>query len=156
MLRRRKAYCEHEFSGPAVSMKTMNCKEARNLLVALADGELADADRQRIEEHLAKCPDCAGELSALAADRQTLRTIPAPEVPPFVATRVMARISAPAPRARLSPALAASLVLVTAAGLWLGTALGRSIIPQRLSEEAEHAAIAALSFHPGIPGNGGE
>jgi len=137
-------------------MKTMNCEETRSLLVALADGELAGPDRRRIEEHLAKCPECTEELSAFADDRKTLRTIPAPEAPPFLVTRVMVRISAPAPRMWLSPALAASLVLVTAAGLWLGTALGRTLIPRRPSEEERYCAVASALSLPRLPDTGGE
>jgi anti-sigma factor RsiW len=48
-------------------MSAMNCDEARELLDALADGELADAERGLVEQHLATCPGCRDEFAAIRA-----------------------------------------------------------------------------------------
>jgi len=43
----------------------MNCGEARELLSAYLDGELAPDRRQRVHEHLDACDACSRELAAL-------------------------------------------------------------------------------------------
>ena len=40
----------------------MVCDDYKDLLVGYLDNELSDEQRRRFEEHLAGCPDCAGEL----------------------------------------------------------------------------------------------
>ena len=47
----------------------MRCREARKLLVAYLDSEVAPSERVLIETHLAGCCSCAGELSALISCR---------------------------------------------------------------------------------------
>ncbi|MDX1814840.1 MAG: zf-HC2 domain-containing protein, partial [Thermodesulfobacteriota bacterium] len=44
----------------------MDCREAQTLLTAFHDGELSDADRARVENHLRGCPECGGLLADLA------------------------------------------------------------------------------------------
>ncbi len=44
----------------------MDCRETQTLLTAFHDGELPDADRARVEEHLRGCPECAGMQADLA------------------------------------------------------------------------------------------
>jgi hypothetical protein len=44
----------------------MDCRESRQLLNAFHDGELAGADRSRVEEHLLGCPACRALLGRLA------------------------------------------------------------------------------------------
>src|SRR3990172_6109081 len=38
------------------------CDDYKDLLMGYLDNELSDEQRRRFEEHLAGCPDCAGEL----------------------------------------------------------------------------------------------
>ena len=40
----------------------MVCDDNKDLLMGYLDNELTDDQRRRFEEHLAGCPDCAGEL----------------------------------------------------------------------------------------------
>ena len=40
----------------------MVCDDNKDLLMGYLDNELTDEQRRRFEEHLAGCPDCAGEL----------------------------------------------------------------------------------------------
>jgi predicted anti-sigma-YlaC factor YlaD len=41
----------------------MTCHDYRDLMMGYLDGELSSEQRRRFEEHLAGCPDCAGELN---------------------------------------------------------------------------------------------
>ncbi|MFH1809974.1 MAG: anti-sigma factor [Pseudomonadota bacterium] len=43
----------------------MNCTESRKLLSALHDGELDQARRTQLEQHLAACADCLAERRSL-------------------------------------------------------------------------------------------
>lgn len=44
----------------------MDCRETQALLTAFHDGELPDADRNRVEGHLSRCPECARMLADMA------------------------------------------------------------------------------------------
>jgi hypothetical protein len=57
----------------------MNCPDVRGCLPGLAYGDLSSAEAARVKEHLAKCPDCQGELAALHAVRGLLGAPPAPQ-----------------------------------------------------------------------------
>lgn len=48
----------------------MSCETVIGSIVALLDGELPGAERGRVEEHLAGCSACQGELRALQATRE--------------------------------------------------------------------------------------
>jgi anti-sigma factor RsiW len=50
------------------------------ILGAYHDGELADADRLRVEAHLRECPSCATELAALGESSRLLREAPFDEL----------------------------------------------------------------------------
>jgi len=43
----------------------MNCEEIQNLLSEYIDGELAEGERLRLDDHLENCPDCREELAHL-------------------------------------------------------------------------------------------
>ena len=40
----------------------MTCHDYKDLLMGYLDNELSNEQRNRFEEHLAGCPECAGEL----------------------------------------------------------------------------------------------
>jgi len=40
----------------------MVCNDYKDLMMGYIDNELSDQQRRQFEEHLAGCPDCAGEL----------------------------------------------------------------------------------------------
>jgi len=40
----------------------VTCNDYKDLLMGYLDNELSDEQRQRFEEHLAGCPECASEL----------------------------------------------------------------------------------------------
>lgn len=40
----------------------MTCHDYKDMMMGYLDNELSDEQRRRFEEHLAGCPECAGEL----------------------------------------------------------------------------------------------
>lgn len=69
-----------------------NHDEIRTLLSAYCGDDLAPAERRQVEEHLAMCDECRAEQSDLQTALRLIRTTPDVEPPPWLATRVMARI----------------------------------------------------------------
>ncbi len=102
----------------------MNHSRAHDLLSAYLEHDLGDAERAAVDAHLAACAMCAGDLAELRSTVELLRRLPDPEPPPFLATRVMARIAAGESRAPLwrrwleqlaAPLVAAPLATAAAA-----------------------------------------
>jgi len=75
-----------------VSNKAMNCGRVRHLLPPYLDQEVSGRTRNLLRLHLASCPACRAELAALQADMGLLEQVRPPEVPPYLATRVMAEV----------------------------------------------------------------
>jgi len=124
----------------------MNCRQAKRLLPPYLDKELSGRVRDEIDVHLASCPACRAELEALKADMGLLEQFGAPEVSPYLATRVMADIrqKRPAPRgfARLAGTFAAALVVAVSigAGIFFGSGLAQS--PAAASTNGTEAAVS--------------
>ena len=137
------------------------------LLSAYIDGEVTPSEAARVEEHLAGCRECVGELSSLRATSSLLRSLPELEVP-----RSFALTEAPAP-VRFAPQLvwttrfATSLAALFLVALLLGDVLGyvgqtRSQGSRELASRAVQAPAApakalesGLAGLPGSPGNPG-
>jgi anti-sigma factor RsiW len=121
----------------------MSCRFTRPRLVAWLDGELAPAERSRLEEHLDVCPRCAARAHALA---ETTPEAPTVHVDPHVRHRMHLAVAealdrtAPPPTAPsplLDPgglltgsvSLPRGLVLLYAAALLVavGVAAGRGL-----------------------------
>ena len=66
----------------------------RDELGAYVEGDLPLPERSRVDEHLSQCASCREELHELRVTVALLRGMPDPEPPPYLATRVMARIEA--------------------------------------------------------------
>ncbi len=84
----------------------MKCREARELLVALSNGEVTRSERLLTQAHLAGCPVCRAEFEALAEVRRRLtvglKTRGAAAVPsPKAWASIQGRLG---PRARVAPA----------------------------------------------------
>jgi anti-sigma factor RsiW len=116
-----------------VSNQSVNCGQVKRLLPPFLDEELSGGVREKIASHLASCPTCRTELGELKADMGLLEQVVAPEVTPFLVTRVMAEIrerKRPVPRAfaRLVGSLAAVLVVAVCvgAGVFFGSGLAQS------------------------------
>lgn len=122
-------------------LKNMKCDEVKLMLAGLADGRLSERDARAVEEHLAGCANCRQELESLKSDAALLRQDPKPEVPVWLASRIMAGVrerreqarpqlasTAPVGQYGLSRSWArAAAVVLAVAGIWLGTLLGRGI-----------------------------
>lgn len=99
---------------------------------AWLDGELAESDTRELQAHLAGCPDCGRFRDERVALRTAIAAqVPKLEAPQLLRARVRAALRQASPPARLRPsapsmawlALAASALLVVAAGSWrLGAA----------------------------------
>jgi anti-sigma factor (TIGR02949 family) len=103
------------------------CDDVQNLLDPHLDGELDAAHALQLEEHLAACPRCAGELSQLQGLRKALRRdLAYHRAPDELRARLTASLA-------LSPAAPARPIrahrpwwAAMAAGLALGIVLGGS------------------------------
>lgn len=62
----------------------MECHDARELISARIDGELAAVDEPRLERHLATCPGCTAHAAAVADVHRAVRVRPAEPVPDLV------------------------------------------------------------------------
>jgi len=69
-----------------------NHEDIRKLLSAYCGGDLEPAERARLEEHLAGCASCRGELADLQTALRLIRTTPEAEPPAWLAKRIMARV----------------------------------------------------------------
>jgi hypothetical protein len=72
----------------------VNHSRAQELLSDFLERDLGEAERPKLEAHVAGCAACGADLEGLRDTVALLRDLPAPEPPPFLATRVMARIAA--------------------------------------------------------------
>ena len=102
----------------------MQCDEVRPQLDAYVDGELAEAERVLLHEHLADCPECGPEAAALERLRAAIRrSAPNYRAPDALRSRIRfalrreaaagARAATPAPGWL---AYAASILLAVAIG----------------------------------------
>ena len=77
-----------------VEERTLTCDEARELLSAAVDDELAGDDRRSLDHHVDGCADCARHADQLAAFTRAVRLRPVAAEPDFV-RRVMQRSRPP-------------------------------------------------------------
>jgi anti-sigma factor RsiW len=111
----------------------VNHARARSLLSAYLERDLPAIERSEVDAHLSDCAECAAELAELGETVALLRGLPTPEPPPYLVTRVMARIAEGEAEPRglrrwLAPLLGPALAAPLAAGV---------------------AALAVFAFAPG-------
>jgi len=70
----------------------MTCKEVESRLAGLIDGALDEGERERVEAHLKSCEDCRRALAELEASDALVKKLEEVEPPPWLKTRVMARV----------------------------------------------------------------
>ena len=106
----------------------MECSEFARQLDDLLDGRLHALGRKSIEEHLGRCPDCRQLHEHAVAVLETVRKLAPPAMHPGFIDQALSRATRPAvgaarPKWRpvLGMALAASLVLGVALGVFLAT-----------------------------------
>lgn len=100
----------------------MQCEEVQPRLDAYVDGELAEAERVRLRDHIAGCGDCRPEAAALARLRDGIRrSSPTYRAPAALRSQIrfaLCREAAGAPALRAAGwlAYAASILLAVAVG----------------------------------------
>lgn len=138
----------------------MNCREVRRCLSPYLDSELDPATTFSIGEHLAGCEACRRRFEAeLRVDQKIARALQAEGVTDETWARVVRPLrqspAAPIRRAMLvAVSLAASLLLLLAAGLWFGAPATGDSSPwvQELFNASHGSAGAELPGSPMQPG----
>jgi anti-sigma factor RsiW len=105
----------------------MECRELALQLDDLLDGRLDAARQKPVQEHLGRCPDCRRRHEHAVAVRDAVRKLSPPAMHPGFVDQALSRATravggAPSRwRPMLGMALAASLVLGVALGVFLAT-----------------------------------
>ncbi len=119
----------------------MRHARANQLLSAYLERDLGEAERAAVEAHLAGCDACGADLEALRSAVALLRRLPAPAPPPFLSSRVMARIhdgeTRPAGWREWLASLAAPAVAAPLAAVVAAAALVYLAEPRRGTEVAK-------------------
>jgi len=69
-----------------------NHEEIRKMLAAMAGDDLTESERERVERHVDRCPECRRELAQLREVVKAIRESPDVEPPPWLTARIMARV----------------------------------------------------------------
>ena len=126
----------------------MRCSRVRKRLSAYMDGELGDQWMERVEQHLAACTRCREELARLDTADRLLLDAPEVTVPPFLASRIVARareqverrVAVPWWLPARSPGLAYAMAsAVLAGGIILGLQMGKGLAPIAAGGESGRA-----------------
>ncbi|HUS58711.1 MAG TPA: zf-HC2 domain-containing protein, partial [Planctomycetota bacterium] len=124
---------------------TTPCPEWENLISEYLDGELSEADRPRVEQHLFQCKSCGEYFQGAKADTATVAAAFAglPRVcPKGFAARVMQRIRRPGTRRRKLG--------------WVGIAVAASVLVALLvGRPASIGSVTRLIDGTGIAAAGG-
>ncbi len=124
----------------------MKCSEVRRKLSAFLDGEISNAGKKEIAEHLETCKGCQEELVAFSRVMDALGVLEGMEPPAYFITRVRQCVreeGRPTPfleRIRsiaISFATAAAVVASVLIGNQFGRTLYQSVTPAVVSETAE-------------------
>ncbi len=70
----------------------MTCKEIEDLLPGMIDGAIAETEKNRIEAHLESCASCRKAFADLRIADERVKSLEEVEPPPWLKTRVMARV----------------------------------------------------------------
>ncbi|HYU68960.1 MAG TPA: zf-HC2 domain-containing protein [Burkholderiales bacterium] len=132
----------------------MECRDITLQLDDLLDGRLEALQRKSVQEHLGRCPDCLSLHEHAVAVRAALGELSPPAPPPHFVDQVLSRatrtVGSANPRWRpmLGMALAASLVLGVALGVFLAT---RSEPVQAVSLTLDRPETVRLMFTSAKP-----
>jgi len=133
----------------------MECRDFTPQLDDCLDGRLDAAARRSIQEHLERCPDCRRLHQHAAALQAALRTLPAPTPRQGFVDQALSRATGAAAGAVRTPrrgvlgmALAASLVLGVAVGVFLVT---RPAPVQTVALMLERPETVRLMFNSAKP-----
>lgn len=135
----------------------MNCSRAREAFPELLDRRMPAADTEA-REHLASCPDCQREFSALNQTLSALDTMPAPQPTPRLRQNFYTMLEEEKHSAASMRAAAARAPRAWHSGLWrwvlpplaacalvtLGFTLGQRAPSARVNDDSTKSEIAAL------------
>ncbi len=143
----------------------MNAHVPHKMISEWLDRQCLPGDAIRVERHLDACNECRSVAAELASVNEIFRAAEKPELPPYLWTRIEARLgeeNLPAragtwsdillpgilTSSRRGLALALSAVLVLAAGIFIArqTFHGRSF--DLAMAEIDRAQIALVELHP--------
>ncbi len=133
----------------------MECRDFALQLDDLLDGRLHALGRKSVQEHLERCPDCRQLHEHAAAVLETVRKLTPPAMHPGFIDQTLSRATRPAVggahskwRPVLGMALAASLVLGVALGVFLAT---RSEPVQAVALTIDRPETVRLMFNSAKP-----
>jgi len=131
-------------------MTSQSCETVRELLVDYSDGELPQADSQRVTAHLAECSGCRSELHLLEHSLELARAVwrESAARAPSRGTCPVDRRPRPIPAAAVMVACVA--VLTVAVGTWFFLRIG----PRAEVDQVELAGPAEPSREPEEPAAG--
>lgn len=93
----------------------MKCKVCLERLEEYFDGELAATDREQVAAHLIACRSCSEEFDALGEEQEVFAHYDrGVEVPPFMWTRIAARMPVAVPRRRWVEVVAVFTIVLLA------------------------------------------
>ncbi|MGZ8473649.1 MAG: zf-HC2 domain-containing protein [Candidatus Deferrimicrobiaceae bacterium] len=121
----------------------MDCRETRMLLTAFHDGELSDADRVRVEEHLRDCRTCAALRADLARADQAAGV---PDPGPAYWDRFNARVMDRVEREADGPKVA----VLRPKGGWMRQQL-RYLVPAAAAAALVVVVVRYGGMNPGAP-----
>ena len=70
----------------------MNCKEVRNQIGELLDGELDEASAKSVQEHLESCEDCRQYREQIVQPQAMLRSVSCVKPPEGLAEKIIGRL----------------------------------------------------------------
>src|SRR5512147_2268078 len=128
------------------------CRACRGLIPEAVYGDLEAGSREKLDRHLARCPECAHLFADLAATVRKFDVRPAPAAPPEFWERLEKRMAAEAPRPSrtlLAPRWAyglAGAAVILALGIFIGREMARRTTPPIVATRAvpQGAAPATL------------
>jgi anti-sigma factor RsiW len=71
----------------------MTCRELVELLIDFVSDELPEENRQRIEQHLSRCPPCEAYLASYRTTIRLTRQLPCEPIPPELKARLIAALT---------------------------------------------------------------
>jgi anti-sigma factor RsiW len=71
----------------------MNCREMVELLIDFVSDDLPPEHRQRLEQHLRRCPPCEAYVESYKLIIKMTRKLPCEPIPPQLAERLKAALA---------------------------------------------------------------
>lgn len=113
--------------------------EVQGLLSAYLDGELTQAEAQRVRIHVEDCRECARELNEMSRLRTLTAAMPVPEPPDARMDELERSLSVSAPRQTAWVLICSGLIA------WVGYLVVHAIRNLRIPEPGEALLVAVIT-----------